>query len=522
MLWKECKSCLFILHSFINVCFNASPPGKPALIGCRSPDKETFTCWWTPGSPGGLPTVHRLYYHRAESKVVRECPDYTSGGSNSCYFDKSQTTLWVEYELTVVATNALGNATSDTLSIDVMNVVRPYPPKNVILQVKQSNDNPYLFIGWQSPLNKTKTYGWVTIKYQLRVRPEKSKEWKIYDTDLQRNFSLHTVDPRVTYEVEVRCALDHSTWSEWSPTASIKIPGSSQKDRLLWVLMLVSLIPLLTAVCALVVKRNSVKQCLLPPVPGPKIIGVDPRLLKSGRAEDVVSALFGNQKLANMKARTEEMEEFISVSDSRDWLLPDERLSEKVRSLIIPNGFVFGAKTQSFELEKAADGKEDPVLDRSSSRPGDGRTPLPPAPELKSLSASKDVASRSAGQCPAHSYVDIPTPEECRTPEATQDDYSRVKGVHGEDVLLEEERVPPCPDAQIQLANMASDYSRVAEVNSDATVLLQNLPVCKERQHHDAGWTVGKKPEPPGTEVSTGSSTQLVGSGYVDSVPNFC
>lgn len=59
-------------------------------------------------------------YLSYSSDTVYECPDYHTAGVNSCFFNKNDTSIWVNYNITVVATNRLGSTFSDPVDIDVV------------------------------------------------------------------------------------------------------------------------------------------------------------------------------------------------------------------------------------------------------------------------------------------------------------------------------------------------------------------------------------------------------------------
>ncbi|XP_068561719.1 prolactin receptor a [Cebidichthys violaceus] len=269
-----------------------SPPGKPALTSCRSPEKETFTCWWKPGSDGGMPTTHALYYRKESSETVYECPDYHTAGENSCFFNKNNTSIWVNYNITVVATNALGGAFSEPVEIDVVYIVKPNPPEKVAVAVMEDKGWPFLRVAWEPPHKADTRSGWITLIYELRVKLEEEVDWEMHLAGQQKMFNIFSLRSGGEYLVEVRCKPDHGFWSEWSSTSHIKVPDYFHREKSVWILMTVfSAFTVLILAWLLHVNRHNLKRCLLPPVPGPKIKGFDEQLLKNGKSKEIFGAL---------------------------------------------------------------------------------------------------------------------------------------------------------------------------------------------------------------------------------------
>ncbi|XP_020325246.1 prolactin receptor b [Oncorhynchus kisutch] len=324
-MWGEVGGALvLLLLSEVLDCIGISPPGKPVLINCRSPEKETFTCRWDPGFDGGLPTTHHLYYQKEDSYGMYECPDYQAAGSNSCFFNKSHTSIWVNYNITVVAINSLGSTVSDPLEVDVMYIVQPNAPENVTVSVVETEESPHLLVKWEPPHEADTRSGWITLTYQLRVKRQNKKEseWEEYASGKQTQLIIYSLHPGEVYMVQLRCKLDHSLWSEWSTTTHTEVPDYFLKERSIWIVVTVfSAFIILLVTFTLAMKRKYVKHCLLPPVPGPKISGLDTQLLKSGRSEDILSSLI-NQGFPPTIATKDQQVDYLLVFDSEQ-VTPD-------------------------------------------------------------------------------------------------------------------------------------------------------------------------------------------------------
>ncbi|XP_071753780.1 prolactin receptor-like [Centroberyx gerrardi] len=514
-----------LLLSLLSVaveCNSVSPPGKPVLLSCRSPEKETFTCWWEPGADGGLPTTHRLYYQREDSEGTYECPDYRSAGRNSCFFDRSRTSIWVNYILTVEASNALGNATSDPLEVDVMYIVQPSAPENVTVLLEEKEESPHLLVRWEPPPDTDTQSGWVTLIYQLRVKRENDDQWEEYTSGKQTHFRMFSLHPGEVYMVQVRCKLDHGYWSEWSNTSYRKVPNYNQKERPFWILVSIfSAFTLIAVMCILIMKRKYVKQCLLPPVPGPKIRGFDAQLLKNGRSEDAVSALIISQGFPPMVAWKDQMEEYLVVFDSDAGPLPDSHKTQKRRkSSIILGGFHLHPEAHCKELtfsqndrEKAGERKEGQAIILKSNKPSSG--------ELLSKVEPPQLLSQKQ-PCPSINFASEHYTEGTAESPSNHDGKPSVDCSAGN-------TVGPADSGYVEnmreVDERQEDYSRVSGVNGDNVLFLQKETVplhtsCKDKRNH-ADCT-NQRPRKPHVTVATkvGVRTELIYSGYVETMPS--
>lgn len=93
---------------------------------------KDLTCRWTPGAHGEtfLHTNYSLKYKLRWYGQDNTCEQYHTVGPHSCHIPKDLA-LFTPYEIWVEASNRLGSARSDVLTLDILDVVTTDPPADV-------------------------------------------------------------------------------------------------------------------------------------------------------------------------------------------------------------------------------------------------------------------------------------------------------------------------------------------------------------------------------------------------------
>ncbi|XP_061782987.1 prolactin receptor a isoform X2 [Nerophis lumbriciformis] len=552
-------TCLLLLLATLRANSH-SPPEKPTLTSCRSPEKETFTCWWQPGSDGGLPTTYALYYRKENTDAVYECPDYFTAGENSCFFNKNDTSIWVNYNITVVATNRLGSTFSDPVDIDVVYIVQPNSPENVSLTVMEDKGWPFLRVAWEPPPKADTRSGWITLVYEIRIRLEGENEWVIHVAGQQKLFNIFSLRSGGSYLVQVRCKPDHGFWSEWSSASHIRFPDYFHREKSTWIVVTVFCAFMVLSVTWLLrMNGHSLKHYLLPPVPGPKIKGFNQQLLKNGKSEDVFSALVMSDFPPMSSSNYEDLlVEYLEV------YVPDE---QEVKSKELHGGcFKLESSTSDSDSGRGSCDSHTLLMDKCGPSNGNGDHPMGTEDQVggrdwdDGLDAKEDMSGLDVGRVKTWPSVFSPLPtsassllnqqisRELTKHHCLSDSMFCTQGVLGPEFSLcsaqlampqliesrsdfnihklsaEKDRVQAVTEDTSAILQtfvpQERDYSKVRRVGSGNMLLLQRVsergPDACEEKSNSAGTNVKTPSVCLHSAMQGQKDTVLATSGYVD------
>ncbi|XP_047449106.1 growth hormone receptor a [Mugil cephalus] len=278
----------------------ASPaPSEPHFTECISRDLETFRCWWSPGiyhnlsSPGAL----RVFYRKKDPATSgwKECPEYVHS-NRECFFDVNHTSIWIPYCMQLRSENT----TYDDGCFTVENIVRPDPPVSLnwtLLNISPSWLSYDVMVNWEPPPSADIGAGWMRIEYEIQYRERNSTKWEALDVQPHPQRTIFGLHIGKEYEVHIRCRMPaFIKFGEFSDSIFIQVTDvpvqeSTVPFTLVLVFGIVGVLILLMLIA--LSQQHRLMMVLLPPVPAPKIKGIDSELLKKGKLDELNFILTG-------------------------------------------------------------------------------------------------------------------------------------------------------------------------------------------------------------------------------------
>ncbi|XP_013881409.1 growth hormone receptor [Austrofundulus limnaeus] len=317
----------FLLHTCSSSPLEPEPPEPepvfPHLTSCVSSSLETFHCRWTAGTFQNLsaPGQLRLFYfnritHTSSQKNWSECPHYSTERPNECFFSENYTSVWTFYNLQLRSQDQ--TVLYDQLSFVLSDIVQPDPPVALnwtLLNSSQTKTHFDVMLRWRPPRSADVETGWMALQYEVQYRSEDSDQWETMDLVKSTQRSLFGLQNNLNYQVRVRCKmLGGKLFGEFSDSVFIHVPSKAVSRFPLAALLIFGAFCLVAVLMLVIItQQQKLMFILLPPVPGPKIRGIDSDLLKRGKLRELTSILGGPADLRPELYSSDPWVEFIDL-----------------------------------------------------------------------------------------------------------------------------------------------------------------------------------------------------------------
>ncbi|XP_027881682.1 growth hormone receptor-like isoform X2 [Xiphophorus couchianus] len=347
------SAALTLLLLFLHVFGLRSEPDavRPHFTDCVSRNMETFVCRWSAGSFQNLsePKDLRLFYFNrvlpgASEKNWNECPHYSAERPDECFFNENHTTVWTSY--TVQLRSRDRAVLYDEISFSLEDLVQPDPPFGLnwtLMNISLTGSHFDAMLSWRPPATADVETGWIALQYDAQYRQAGAERWEQAGLVKTTHRSLFGLQTNVNYEVRVRCKmLAGKDYGDFSDSVFIHIPSRVSRFPVMALLIFGTLFLVAVLLLVIISQQEKLMFILLPPVPGPKIRGIDPNLLKKGKLRELTSILTGPPEL-RPELYNDPWVEFIEldIEESNDKLLDVDTSCLMDRSPSSPHSTVF-------------------------------------------------------------------------------------------------------------------------------------------------------------------------------------
>ncbi|XP_028828578.1 growth hormone receptor b isoform X2 [Denticeps clupeoides] len=277
----------------------------PYLTGCISREMVTFRCSWSSGRFNNLtePGDLRLFYmlEMINPNEWLECPSYSTLTQNECFFDKTNTLVWTAYGIQLRSRDQ--ETIYDTQRFTVENIVHPDPPVGLnwtLLSVGASKKLCDVAVSWEPPPSALSSVaiGWVNMEYEVQHKESQLAEWHTLDLNNEAKKNIYGLLTNTDYKLRVRCKMHGFTYfSNFSESILIHVPATGPGVPLGVVFAFIIVGIGIIIILIIISRPQKLMVIFLPPIPGPKIRGLDPELLQKGKLIEVSTILGSHHNL---------------------------------------------------------------------------------------------------------------------------------------------------------------------------------------------------------------------------------